>query len=275
MSDFEPEQSRIGFGWVRHRRFTPVNHAFLYKLNMKCINIERAFKDFDHLCYSNKPNLVWFRRQDYLNPKTPNLKQAVLSLIEQRTGIALNGPVFMLTQVRQLGLNFNPVTFYFCFDEEHACQVILAQITNTPWGERHTYLLSCNPEFGQYGIQGVKRHNIEVYEFQKRFHVSPFHPMDMHYRWSFKLTDSGIIVHMINTKNNVKHFDATLNLKWAYCTQKNLTKALIENPCMSVKVVAGIYWHAFKLWLKGSPFYPHPKIQTKSTQPNEGKGASL
>jgi DUF1365 family protein len=270
-------QSKIGVGWVRHRRYLPKAHSFQYPLHLFCLNLDHIESDFkQHPCYSTRPNLVWFRRKDYFyhNQNDPNqnqssqsdLKQALLDHIEQLTGHRLSGPILIATHLRCLGFNFNPVTFYFCYDQQPFNQIatnqpaiILAQITNTPWGERHTYTLSCKEALQHPGvIKGQQRGNIQVFEFSKAFLVSPFMPMDMHYRWSFKLTSSALIVHMINQKAGQKTFDATLKLQWLSLTHNNLTSALYQHPLMPLKVVGGIYWQAFNLLLKRIPFYGHP-----------------
>ena len=89
------------------------------------------------------PAPAWFRRADYLGDPAVPLDQAVLDLVEERTGRRPDGPVRLLTSVRTFGHVFNPVSFYYCFDRGgEQVQAVVAEVTNTPWGERHTYALA-------------------------------------------------------------------------------------------------------------------------------------
>lgn len=171
----------------------------------------------------------------------------------------------MLGHLRYALHNFNPVVFYYCFDDEDCLVAILAEITNTPWGERHHYVLPISEDVEESHINHQERGNgCHQFEFTKGFHVSPFNPMNMDYRWAFSEPEKLLRVHMDNfltpandSEEASKHFDATLVLK-RRCIEKKLGKTLIQFPFITVKVISGIYWQAFKLWFKRMPFYDHP-----------------
>ena len=110
-------------------------------------------------------NIVSFRRADYLG-ESGNLRESVHHRIREEGIEPPSGAVRMLTHLRYFGYCFNPVTFYFCFDADGAVEVIVAEITNTPWDERHAYVLDVR--------RGSNRGNTVEFEFQKDFHVSPF-----------------------------------------------------------------------------------------------------
>lgn len=263
--------SRLGLGWVRHRRYQPKAHSFRYNLHMYCLNLDQLQQDYhQHPLFSNHFNWAWFRRRDYFNPDTPSLKQAILDHLIQLCGQAPAGPILLCTHIRTGGYNFNPVSFYFCFDQSSTGSqslqpcAILAEITNTPWGERHTYCLSCHQDYqGKAVIKGQQQGQVQRYEFSKAFHVSPFIPMQQRYSWRFKWTEQGLLVHMNNydaSGNSV--FDATLHLKWLPLNRTNISKALATQPFMALKVSFGIYYQALKLWLKGTPFFNHPRFSS-------------
>lgn len=270
--------SRLGLGWVRHRRYRPKAQSFRYNLHMYCLNLDQLQQDFHrHPLFSDTINWAWFRRRDYFNPDTPSLKQAIQDHVMQLCGKAPKGPILLCTHIRTGGYNFNPVSFYFCFDQEvsrannHQPCVILAQITNTPWGERHTYCLSCHEDYqGKTVIKGQQKAHVQIYEFAKAFHVSPFIPMEQSYSWRFKWTKEGLLVHMNNDDalgNPV--FDATLNLKWSLLNRAGISKVLATQPFMAFKVSLGIYYQALKLWLKGTPFFNHPRLSRYFNQINK------
>jgi DUF1365 family protein len=194
--------------------------------------------------------LAWFKRSDYLGPPATPLDQAVRDLVEERTQVRPSGPIRLLTHLRYFGYCMNPVSLYYCFDEsgEHL-SFIVAEITNTPWKERHQYVLAVDLKDGR----------LKQFGFAKDFHVSPFLPMDMQYRWCFSEPRARLFVNMQNFKDGEQIFDATLALRQEPISRWALIRALAAFPLMTTKVIATIHWQALKLWLKRTPFYNHPR----------------
>jgi len=160
-------------GWVRHRRYAPRAHAFRYRLFMLYLDLDELDTVFRGrwLWSTRRPALAWFRRADYLGDARVPLKQAVLDRVEQATGRRPRGPVRLLTHLRYCGHCMNPVSFYYCFDETgERVDTVVAEITNTPWGERHVYVLPVDPD-----------QRVLHFRFDKRLHVSPFMAMDLNY----------------------------------------------------------------------------------------------
>jgi hypothetical protein len=148
----------------------------------------------------------------------------------------------------------NPVSFYYCFSKAGgSLESIVAEITNTPWGERHQYVLPVDAAGGP-----LKR-----FEFDKDFHVSPFMPMDMQYRWCFSDPSRRLFVNMRNFEGGAQTFAATLNLRGEPVTPAGLLKALAAYPFMTLRVIAAIHWQALRLWLKRTPFYGHPRAAAR------------
>ena len=255
--------SGIYQGFVRHRRFSPKQHEFRYSLFMMYLDLDELPKLLaQHKGWSESPwSPARFKRADYFGDPNIPLDQAVRQRVNSELNLDLNGRVCVLTHVRYLGFVFNPISVYYCFDQQDKLQAMLLEVTNTPWGERRQYALRCDPE------QRVQR-----ISFQKTLHVSPFNPMAMQYRWNNNCPGDGISIHMdADLSKGDKIFDATLNLKRKEISQAALNRTLIAFPLMTLKVVASIYWEAMRLLIKRVPLFKHPSDSKTESPQSEGK----
>lgn len=292
-------RSAVYRGWVRHRRFVPKPHKFRYPIFMFSLDLDELPKLFSQgwLRQLNRLKMVTFRRQDYFyeSPK----EQAQGSLPIQTAGRAIKSAVVravtdyytvhqlgdieisrvsLVTHLRYFGFIFNPVSFYYCFDEDGKVLAILSEITNTPWGERHSYILPCtntdlNSDCAVKQTVETKRVGDHKYqfEFEKAFHVSPFNPMNMQYRWVFSELAQSVVVHMDSLVRGseqghavTKHFDATVRMQRVPIEQAG--RLFVSMPAMTLQVVMGIYWQAFRLFVKRTPFYDHPESDSDDKQ---------
>ncbi len=255
--------SAIYEGLVTHQRFSPKPHGFRYQVFMMYLDLDELPNLFSGMRFWSYESTNWanFKRSDYYgNPDHP-LKEEIANLVYQATGQAPRGAIMMLTNMRYFGHCFNPVTFYYCFEPDGTTlQAIVSHITNTPWGEDYAYIHDFKLE---KTVKKTKQGDIAVFKLDKKFHVSPFMPMDIQYDWAFKLEGDQLLVHMKNLKEGRQVFNATLALEKKEMTESALNKLLLSYPFMTIKVVAAIYWNAFLLWCKRVPFYPHPAQVSK------------
>ena len=288
--------SRIYSGQITHARHVERSHRFTLKLFM-------LYLDLDELTEISK-KISWFKlerwgllsfcRKDYLaHIATPTLREAVQEVIQAQTGEHFDGPIRMLTQPRWFGLVMNPLTVYYCFDREDRVQFIIAEITNTPWGERYCYVLK--------SVQDSE--SIHKFVFPKSFHVSPFLPMNMDYTWHFLVpracsefsesrreelekrslpsvneqlpatsnAESGnseqalpknrLTISIWNRVHDRLDFEAHLAMHGEALTAASLIKQWTRHPWMTAKILLGIYGHAAILYvIKRVTFYSHPKL---------------
>jgi len=242
----------------------PAGHAFSYRLFMMYLDLAELDTVFAGrwLWSCRRRALARFRREHHLGDPAVPLDAAVRDLVSEKTGQRPAGPIRLLTHLSYFGYCFNPVSFYYCFDAaDESLECIVAEVNNTPWGERHCYVLSAGQDQGQAGHRRFRP--------LKRMHVSPFMPMDVDYDWRFAAPGRDLAVHMENHRQGSKLFDATLRLQRVEITGTALARVLCLYPFLTLKVIWAIHWQALKLWLKRVPVYDHPAkaASTKGTKP--------
>ena len=247
--------SAVYEGWIRHRRFEPVEHSFRYRLFL-------MYLDLDELPAALDPYPLWsarraaparFRRADFMGDPERPLAECARDAVEAQTGSRPTGPVRLLANLRYLGHAFNPVSFYYCFDPAgERVEAVVADVSNIPWGERHPYVLA----------RGEREGTVLTEELDKTLHVSPLMGMDQTY--AFRATEPGdeLIVQIESRPGDGgagKTFDATLSMRRRELSGPLLTRMLARYPAMSLQVVAKIYAQTLRLKLKGARYFPHPE----------------
>ena len=246
-------ESCIFEGRVRHSRFKPIEHRFTYRLFYMYLDLQELPKVFENRWFwsTSRRALARFRREDHVGPHDEPLAESVRAVVAEETGKKPEGPIRLLTHLSYFGFCFNPVSFYFCFDAAGDCvETIVAEVSNTPWGERHCYVLT--PE------QPLAPEAAGRFAPRKTLHVSPFMPMDLDYDWSITAPGRRLNVYMANAANGERLFDASLMLERREIDTWSLGRVLMRYPFTTARVVLGIYRQALKLWIKRCPFYPHP-----------------
>ena len=240
-------------GRDRHTRSKPATHQFNYRLFMMYLDLDELPAIFENRWFwsASRPALARFRRSDHLGPSDRPLVDVIRDLVERQTGNRPRGPIRLLTNLSYFGYCFNPVSFYYCFaNDGETLEYIVAEVNNTPWGERDTYVLNCQHN-------GLTESSWR-FDPAKKMHVSPFMPMDIEYDWMMSSPADRLSVYMANSENGVRVFDAALILNRKNISSWSLAGVLLRFPLMTAKIIFAIHWEALRLWLKRCPVYTHP-----------------
>jgi uncharacterized protein len=228
-------------GSIVHLRSQP-RRQFRHPLALAYLDLDELPTLLGGRLISPRPGLVRFRRPDYLGDPTTDLDRAVRELVERRIGRRPTGPVRVLTQLRSFGHCFNPVSFYYCLDEPAAqVEALVAEVTNTPWGERHAYVIP-------------RRSG----RFEKALHVSPFLEMDHTYVCQSTLPGNRLSVRIESTRRGADAFKAMLSLRRHELTEHSMRRMTARYPFATLRVLGLIYMHAIGLRLAGVGTHPHP-----------------
>jgi uncharacterized protein len=242
--------SAIYEGQLHHARRAARSHSFRYRIALHYVDLDELDGLLGGRLVRARFGVLRFRRRDYFGPADVPLAEAVRAKVRTETGVEVDGPVRLLTQLRSFGHCFNPVSFYYCFDRSENVVAIVAEVNNTPWGERHAYVLVPDASGALAG------------SFPKQLHVSPFFGMNQSYLWHATPPADGLVVHLDNVEDGVRVFDATLSLRRHPFDVPTARRIARRYPFASLRTLALIYAHAVALRAKGVRFVAHPGATT-------------
>lgn len=238
-------------GWVVHRRLHPMHHEFRYPVWMLCVDVDRLRRAEESrgrlapwLSVARRLSPLRLRPEDFIIHEG-----SVLDGVNRRLAVRGYPPadqVLVLTQPRSWGMFFNPVNFYLCYAAGRLA-FVFADINNTPWDEHFAYVLDAREQEGELNFR-----------FPKRFHVSPFMPMDVEYQWRFRLEGNALQIAMRLSREEQELFFAGLYLKPQPLDRAAVRRGALTYPLQNARTLARIYWQALRLYLKRAPFFPHP-----------------
>jgi hypothetical protein len=228
-------------GTIRHRRLEP-RRSFQHRIALFYLDLDELPGLLEGRLVDPRPGPLRFRRGDYLGPDGSPLEDAVRDRVHAETGRRPHGPIRLLTQLRSFGHCFNPVSFYYCLDRGgERVEAVVAEVTNTPWGERHAYVIP--------GGSG---------ELAKALHVSPFMAMDHRYSIRAGVPDERLAIQIESRTTDGPAFDAGLALRRRELTRGAAARLAVRYPFANLRVLALIYGHAVGLKLAGAPVHRHP-----------------
>lgn len=247
---------QLCFGKVYHKRLRPALHTFIYgvyfiRLPLRAMQqAPISLKLFSH----NRFNLLSFYDRDHGDGRQPLLGW-IDALLKSEGVNDANGEIWLQTFPRVLGYVFNPVSFWFCHNQQGQLRAVLAEVSNT-FGERHSYLL----DTGSVLVDGTEL------TARKIFHVSPFCAVAGKYRFRF--------LHSQKTIGNKQEEHTIARIDYdddsgpllltsiagsaQVLSNAVAAKAFFLYPLMTLGVMARIHLQALRLWLKRVPFFSKP-----------------
>lgn len=232
----------------------PKKHMFNYNIFMFYLNLDEIdeLAKNNLLISRNRFNIFSFRDNDYFKEKQGNsVKEKVIHYLNTQNINLTGGKIMLLTHLRTMGYIFNPVSFYFCFNNEGKPVCVVAEITNT-FKEMKLFLLK-KFENGRFEEQ-----------HQKLFYVSPFIGLDDWFDFRLKIPGEKLDIHIDDFRDGNKFFFSTLNGNKKPITNSQLFLYMLRYPMVTLKIIVLIHWQALKLWLKGINY--HKKNENQQLQ---------
>lgn len=235
--------SAIYVGRISHRRYIPRSHAFSYSFFMWYLDLEELpeLPSMRPWFSTGKRAFARFYRPDYFGDPERPLSDCIKERMAELTGTTVTGRICALLNLRTMGLYFSPVNFYYAYDEAGELSHFMAEVSNIPWNQRHQY--------AHHVSGGELRPN-----HKKAFHVSPFNHMDQHYSWHIQPPGESLAVELKVDDRRGHIFEARLQLNRMPLEAGRIAGLIMKKPAMTGSIVAGIYWQAAKLYIKGVPY---------------------
>lgn len=264
----ESDSSAIFVGRTTHTRRNPSRNQFTYGVYMAFVNID----DLCAKCLDRWPlfssrsrfaltSLLGHHHMIHEDPSR-DLSTRVRDFVQRHSGKRPSGQIFLLTNLCVLGVEFNPVSFYYVYNDDGAnVEFIVAEVANFPWLEQHSYLVT--PEKSTSITTDPKKSQsdqlLPYAATEKQFHVSPFMPVDgLEYRWLISNPDECIRIRIAVQKESTPMFFATLDAKRHPWNTKNLLKMQFCFPWHSIAVMFSILYEAGRMFQRGYTFFSHP-----------------
>ena len=275
-------------GTVWHKRFLPKTHAFSYRLSLMLFDLDRLEHTLNTSVLIGREwwRPIRFKRDDFHVAGGANLREAVAESVRLRCKQTVRGKILMLASPRVLGVSMNPLVTYYCLDKDNKdIEFIVVEVHNTPWNERHIYVLDLKYDNHTPGTADRKP-SIFMALFDKRFTVSPFHTLDMIYAWQSSAPGDNLLINIQNFQPIYKDdrlpekqshpsmqvsacemkakkvFSAEMKLARTNFTSRALLAYLLRYPVAPLRILVAIYWQALLLFLKGLQFYGKDKAGT-------------
>jgi len=220
---------------IMHERQSPTPHRFVHKIFMFYLDLDELpqLSDFSWLIGYNEPRVYNFKDQDHIVTVSESVKENILSFLSTQGIEAKVKRIQLLTNLRTFGYIFNPVSFYFCFDEDDHPLCVVSEIGNTFDELKYFYL---GPE---------KKTSKSFNDKQvKYYYISPFTDLDNELDFKIQVPNERLNITIDTLKNGKKFFWSAMTGPRRELSTANLFWYTIKYPLVTLKVIFLIHWHA-------------------------------
>jgi uncharacterized protein len=238
---------RLWSGQTLHKRFTPFERSFRYRLVLIDIDIDRLDEAgrMSPWFKVNRMGLFSFHEKDHGEPGRAQPLRAWAEDLYRTAGIELaRGAIRLVTFPRHFFYKFAPLSLWYGYDERGALKGIIYEVRNT-FGERHCYVASA---------EGAR----PVHASDKAFHVSPFFDVSGQYRFTMRPPANTLDVVVENIKDGARAHLANIKARSMRASSSNLLLLALKNPLSTLGVTVGIHWQALLIWMRGARYHSKP-----------------
>lgn len=192
------------------------------------------------------------------------LRKRLLKVISEKNPLHIpeNARISILTGLRTFGVEFNPVSFYFIYNDDQDILCVVQEVNNIPWLEQHVYIL-------QPSKKGEDANGYRLFSpCAKVFHVSPFIDMNNISYFSLIARPAARLRMKIGLERDGRSFFiASLQATKYRLSALNILRFQLTHPLQTAKVIVAIMWEAGKLFRRGFTFVPHPdQTETRASK---------
>ena len=241
---------------VMHCRVEPKDHKFNNTTYMFYLDLDELSEVDQSIKFLSvdKGNIFSFMTKDHTDHGAKTVKENILAYLKTQQVEKRVKRIMLLTHLTTFGYIFNPVSFYYCFDEKDEPVCTVVEITNT-FREMKLFYLGpdtlCDGKF--------------VSEQMKYFYISPFVPLDIPMDYQLRIPEDQLNIHIDDLRDNKKFLYTALTGRRRQLSSANVLWMGLKYPFITLKVIFFIHLHAVILhFFKKVPYYPkkqNPELQ--------------